>query len=173
MSQSSASHDNADPGAEVSRRRFGVLPLVSVAVLVVALVLVWLRLQDRQGLVDAGQDAEAAGRAAVTNMLSYDHETLDEDFAWVEMDGTDAFAEAFQASAEDVKEIAAATSARSTATIVRSGVHLEDDDSATLVVVADSEITKATGLPIKERWFVSLELVREDGRWLVDALDLL
>ncbi|HSV41192.1 MAG TPA: hypothetical protein VLI04_20695 [Nocardioidaceae bacterium] len=162
-----------EPGAEQPRRRFGLLPLLVVAALLIALVLVWLKLQDRQGLVDASEEAEAAGRAAVTHMLTYNYETLDEDFAWVEQDGTDAFAEAFQASVADVKEIAGATSAVSTATIVRSAVHLEDGDSATLIVVADSEISKATGLPIKERWFVSLEMVRNDGRWLVDALDLL
>ena len=109
----------------------------------------------------------------MTHMLTYSHESLDEDFSWVEEDGTAAFAEAFQASVADVKEIAEATSAVSTATIVRSAVHVEDDDSATLIVVADSEISKATGLPIKERWFVSLEMVRDDGRWLVDALELL
>lgn len=172
MTESSSEQVNAESGAEVPRRRFSFLAFVAL-VLAVALVLGWFRLQDRQALVDAGKDAEAAGRSAVTHMLTYSHETLDEDFAWVEEDGTADFIEAFRSSAEDVKEIAEATSATSTAEILHSAVHVEDDDSATLLVVADSEITKSTGLPIKQRWFVSLAMVHEDGRWLVDALELL
>ncbi|HET7736153.1 MAG TPA: hypothetical protein VFK52_09285 [Nocardioidaceae bacterium] len=169
--------ENEPSGAEPARRRTGVLRRAVVAVLVVALVAAllvgWLRLQDRQELVDAGRKAEAAARAAVTNMLTYDHRTLDEDFAWVEQDGTDAFVEAFQTSAVNVREIAEATSAVSTATIVRSGVHVEDGDEASALVVADSDITKATGLPIQNRWFVSVAMVYQDGRWLVDAIELL
>jgi Mce-associated membrane protein len=169
--------ENEPSGAEPARRRTGFLRRAAagllVAVLLAALVVGWLRLQDRQELVDAGREAEAAARAAVTNMLTYDYRHLDEDFAWVERDGTDAFVEAFQASADNVREIADATSAVSTATIVRSGVHVEDGDQASALVVADSDITKATGLPIQNRWFVSVTLVNEDGRWLVDAIELL
>lgn len=119
--------------------------LVGCVLLVAALVvawLVWRELDSRGDLLDAGREAEAAGREVAVNMLTYDHRTLDEDFAWVESDGTPRFQEAFGKSAADVREIAEATSATSEGKVIGSGVHVDGAGRATVIVAADSQIAQ-------------------------------
>ena len=69
-----------------------------VLTLLLAVFLGW-RYQQQRALADAGEDAEKAGVAAATNMLTYDYKTLDEDFAWVQDDGTKTFQQSENANA--------------------------------------------------------------------------
>jgi len=154
----------------MSQRALGLLLVFAV---LAAGFLGW-QLLEKNRLVDASTDAERVGRAAATSMLSYDHTTLDEDFAWVGEDGTKTFAQTFAATVDGVKELARATSAHSDIKIRDSGVHLKDERHATVLVAADQTITE----PVKaaedlQRWRIRFTLVKQDGRWLVDRLDLL
>jgi Mce-associated membrane protein len=159
-------------GAEAGQRRIGLLVVV-LALVLLAGFLGW-RLLEKNGLVAAGADAEAAGRAAATNMLTYDYTSLDQDFAWVVEDGTTTFTKTFSDTADNVKELAEATSAHSEVEIRDAGVHVTDEDQATVLVAADQTITEADKAAEEvQRWRIKLTLVKHDGRWLVDRLDLL
>lgn len=170
--------DEAAPVERPSPARRGLIPAVVAAVVVVGLVVAgvvgWRALGERQALLDAAVDAEETGRTIATQMLTYDYRSLDEDFSWVERDGTEQFAETFAASVESVSEIAEATAATSSAEILGSGVHVVAPDEATVLVAIDSAIAQPTrAAPIQERWRIQLDLVLRDGRWLVDEITLL
>ncbi len=164
----------AEPGARPTSRRPLLAPLGLVLGLVLATGLLGWQLQTKHRLAEAAPEAELAGRAVVSHMMTYDHATLDEDFAWVARDGTRLFAQTFQGTVDDVRELAIATSAHSEVEIRGSGVHLEDDHHATVLVAADQTITEpARAGDQLQRWRISLTLVKENGRWLVDAIELL
>jgi len=144
-----------------------------VLTLLLAVFLGW-RYQQQRALADAGEDAEKAGVAAATNMLTYDYKTLDEDFAWVQDDGTKTFQQSFAAAADDARELAEATKAHSEARVRGFGVHLKDADHATVLVAIDSTLTEPDKAAAEDqRWRVELTMVKQDGRWLVDKLELL
>jgi len=167
------SAEHAVSGPDPGRRRIGMLGPLLVVALLAAGLLGW-QLLEQNRLVEASTDAERAGRAAATSMLSYDYTTLDEDFAWVGEDGTKTFAQAFAGTVDDVKGLALATSAHSEVRIRDSGVHLMDESHATVLVAADQKITEpAKAAQELQRWRIRFTLVKQDGRWLVDRLDLL
>lgn len=158
---------------ETPRRRIGMVGLLLVLAVVLAAYFGW-QLREQSGRVDAAADAEAAGVAAATNMLTYDFSTIDEDFAWVQDDGTKKFQQSFAGAADDAKQLAVATEARSEAEVRGSGVHLTDEDHATVLVAIDSVLTEPDKAAAEnQRWRIELTMVRQDGRWLVDELELL
>jgi Mce-associated membrane protein len=55
--------------------------------------------------------------------------------------------------------------------VLEAGVVSMDEDSATVVVVADSQVTnKSTDEPQPRHYRLQLDLVLEDGRWLTSDL---
>jgi Mce-associated membrane protein len=161
-------------GALSRRRRIGALVSFLALALLVGGFFTWRELHQRGRGLDAAREAESAGRAAANHMVTYDHKTLDRDFSWVTTDGTPKFAEAFKVSADQVRQLARATSAHSEGKILASGVHVKDEDHATVLVALNSAITQPAQLsPDLQRWRVSVVLVRRAGRWLVDELNLL
>ena len=65
------------------------------------------------------------------------------------------------------------TEATSTGEVVALGVGDLDDDSATVLVAANSTVTNSgTGAEGQVRYYrLRLDLVREDGRWLTSAVE--
>lgn len=165
--------EHPEPG-DHGRHRTGVLtPLLLLALVAGTVVAVWM-VRDRDARLDASRSAEEAARAVALHMVTYDSESLETDFDWVEKDGSEEFAETFRVSADQVREMAAATGAHSEGAVLASGVHVVNADKAEVVIALDAEITQRSKLtPDPQRWRLRLTMVRQGDRWLVDRLELL
>lgn len=172
------------PEAQPTRsQRFVALMLVAaLAVALVAVVMLW---RDRDDLMDraeraeqetgrsAGADAEAAAREAVTRMTTYDHGTVEEDFAWVEDAGTERFRETFTDASADAIELIRGFRSSAVGTVIDSAATVQDESHVKVLLFIDQELM-APGEegPKLEESRVVMHMVRDDGRWLVDEMQL-
>lgn len=161
-----------------------VVLLLLVAALAIALIAVVMLWRDRQDLLDrideaegarasAGPSAEEAARDAVTRMTTYDYRTVEEDFSWVEDAGTDRFQETFTGASEDAIELIKGLESSAVGTVIDSAATVEDSSHVKVLLFVDQEL-KAAGQPEPEleESRVTMQMVRQDGRWLVDEMQL-
>jgi Mce-associated membrane protein len=160
----------------------GTLLLLTVVALLVV-TLLWRTEADRSERADqaveraeAGEAAEAAARKAVVAMTSYRYQTAEEDFAWVEDAGTEKFREQYAELSTPVKELVVRLKATADGSVVASAPVVEDVDHVTVLLFVDQELTSQSGTGQRSRGLdqprVLMTMVREDGRWLVDAVEL-
>lgn len=157
--------------------RRGRAPLVVLVVLLlgalVALGLVLRAWQHERDLRDAGEQAEKAARTAVVAMTSYDYKTLDEDFSWVDTAGTADFRKHYAEVSEPVKKLVTEMKATAKGSVAASAPHVKDADHVTVLLFVDQTLTNPGNA---ERGLdqprVTMSMVREGGRWLVDDVKL-
>lgn len=151
----------------------GGLAAVLVALLV-AIGLVATSTGDvDDGLSTAQREVAAAARAEAVAFLTVDHEDMDAVVDAVLAGATGDFAEQYAAQRDTLVSEAERTEATSTGEVVALGVGDLDDDSATVLVAANSTVTNSgTGAEGQVRYYrLRLDLVREDGRWLTSAVE--
>jgi len=147
-----------------------------VVVLLVLLVATALALTGRdevdEELTAGQQEVAGAARAEALAFLTVDHRDMDPLIDAVLDGATGDFAEQYASQRETLTREAVRTEATSTPEVVSLGVGDQDDDSATVLVAANSTVTNTgTGDEGQVRYYrLRLELVREDGRWLTDDL---
>ena len=84
---------------------------------------------------------------------------------------TGEFKKQFRAGTKDLSELVRANQAVSEGEVLEAGIVSDDEDSACVLVVADSTVTNAAGpAPQKRHYRLQLDLVRDGGRWLVSDL---
>lgn len=160
----------------------GTLLLLSVVALLVV-TLLWQADRDHSeqaeqalAYAEAGEAAEAAAREAVVAMTSYRYQTADQDFAWVEDAGTDKFREQYAEVSKPVKELVVRLKAQAAGSVVASAPVVEDADHVTVLLFVDQELSSQGETGERSRGLdqprVTMSMVREDGRWLVDAVEL-
>jgi Mce-associated membrane protein len=150
----------------------GGLAVVLVALLV-AIGLVVTRQDDVDaGLTAAQQDVAGAARAEALAFLTVDHRDMDPLIDAVLDGATGGFAKQYASQRATLTSEAVRTEATSTPEVVALGVGDQDDDSATVLVAANSTVTNAsTGDDGQVRYYrLRLRLVREDDRWLTSDL---
>lgn len=160
-----------------------LLTLSLVALLVV--VLLWR--SDDEGsapsddraaaLLQAGKDADAAARKAVIRMTTYDYRTADDDFSWVDDAGTDRFRAQYAEVSKPIRTLVVRLKATATGTVVDSAPRVEDARHVTVLLFVDQEISNpgsGSGEPQRglDQPRVSMSMVLQDGRWLVDEVQL-
>lgn len=151
----------------------GGLAVVLVGLLV-AIGLVWSSRGDVDvGLSTAQREVATAARAEAIAFLTVDHEDMDAVVDAVLAGATGDFAERYAAQRDTLVSEAERTEATSTGEVVALGVGDLDDDSATVLVAANSTVTNSgTGAEGQVRYYrLRLDLVREDGRWLTSAVE--
>ena len=148
----------------------------------IAVVLAALRVAI--GLVVTGQDGideditaahqgvAGAARTEALAFLNVDHRDMDPLIDAVLDGATGDFAQQYASQRETLTREAVRTEATSTPEVVALGVGDQDDDSATVLVAANSTVTNAsTGDEGQVRYYrLRLQLVREGGRWLTSDL---
>ena len=161
-----------------------LLTLVLVGALAVALVAVVMLWRDREDLMDRAArgeqdssrveaEAEEAAREAVTRMTTYDHRTVEEDFAWVEDAGTTRFQETFADASADAIELIKGFRSSAVGTVIDSAATVEDDGHVKVLLFVDQELmAPGEDGPKLEESRVVMRMVRQDGRWLVDEMQL-
>lgn len=160
-----------------TRLLVGVLGLALVAALV-AVVVLWRDRDDADDraaaaaeLVNASVAAEKAARDTVTRMTTYNYRTAKDDFAWVD----DAATEKFQENFDGAEAVATVRSLKATAegTVVDSAANAADADHVKVLLFVDQRVrSEGTQGSKSEQTRLTVQMIREDGRWLVDEIEL-
>ena len=146
---------------------------VVLVVLLVAIGLVVTRQDDVDaGLTAAQQDVAGAARREALAFLTVDHRDMDPLIDAVLDGATGGFAKQYASQRETLTSEAVRTEATSTPEVVALGVGDQDEESATVLVAANSTVTNAgTGADGQVRYYrLRLRLVREGDRWLTSDL---
>ena len=150
----------------------GGLVLVLLALLVATALVVTGGDEADGELTAAQRDVAGAARTEALAFLTVDHRDMDPLIDAVLDGATGDFAEQYASQRETLTREAVRTEATSSPEVVALGVGDQDDDSATVLVAANSTVTNTgTTDEGQVRYYrLRLELVREDGRWLTDDL---
>ena len=145
----------------------------------VAAGLVWHASRDHetetaaQTLISAGTDAQAAAEAAAVSMTTYDYRTVDQDFAWIDTAGTEDFKKYFSGISAPAIKLVKQLQAAAQGSVLDSGVDVEDATHVKVVLFVDQTITgKAEGTSAPDQSRIVMYMVLQDGRWLVDRMEL-
>lgn len=144
------------------------LSLVLVGLLVAIGVVVTSQDPVDDDLTAAQREVATAARTEALAFLTVDHTDMEPLIDAVLDGATGDFAEQYEAQRDTLTSEAVRTKATSTGEVVALGVGDLDDDSATVLVAANSTVTNtSTGSEGQVRYYrLRLDLVREGGRWL-------
>jgi Mce-associated membrane protein len=157
-------------------RRAGTLALV--VLLVVAALGSVVVLATRIGPVvgQRGTDERRSqvlqqAKQAAVNFTTLDYESFDEDVELVLDGSTGTFREQFRAGVDDVRELVTQNRSRSVGTVREAALVSDDDDSARVLVVVDTEVTNvASTTPVPRHYRIQMDLTRTGDTWLVSDL---
>ncbi|MFE5893964.1 hypothetical protein ACFQ6E_34145 [Streptomyces sp. NPDC056462] len=147
--------------------------LVASAVLTTALT-TWLALglYAQREANQVRQDILVAARQSALNFTSLDYRHYDRDSANVLAGATGDFKKQFAAQTEQLTRLVAANKSVSEGQILEAGIVRSDEDSARVLVVADSKVTNTAAPQGESRTYrLQLNLVHRDGRWLTSDVE--
>lgn len=147
---------------------------VTVLALVAALVVMAVKapgvLDRRDAEERRGEVLQEAKQHAV-NFTTLDYRTFEDDIELVLDGATGSFREEFGASVEEVRELVTQNESVSKGSISEAGLVSLDDDSARVLVVADTEVSNlASPDPQPRHYRIQMDLTRTGERWLVGDL---
>ena len=152
--------------------------VVGLAVALVALLVAIGLVVTSQDAVDddlttAQREVAEAARVEALAFLTVDHTDMDPLIDAVLAGATGDFAEQYESQRDTLTSEAIRTEATSTGEVVALGVGDLDDDSATVLVAANSTVTNtSTGSEGQVRYYrLRLDLVREGERWLTSNVE--
>ncbi|MGI5374977.1 hypothetical protein ACQEV2_12145 [Streptomyces sp. CA-251387] len=147
--------------------------LVAATVLTTA-VTIWLTfgLLEHREAEQRRQDILAAARQSALNFTSLDYRHYDRDSANVLSGATGDFKKQFAAQTKQLTQLVAQNKSVSEGQVLEAGIVRADEDSARVLVVADSKVTN-TAVPQGEArtYRLQLDLVHKDGRWLTSDVE--
>lgn len=156
-------------------RRPGVLIPVVLGVVLLA-VIGYLGVQvHRHTAADSARTTalESARRYAI-DLSTYDYNRLDANFAAVTANARGAFAQQYEQVSAGLTELIKQNQAVSEATVLSSGIVLADENRAVVALFVDQQITNRNNpQPRIDRNRMQMTLVHENGRWLIDGIELL
>ena len=161
------------------RRRPPWLVVVLAVALVVALLVIgflWHRNRDLQQESDLRHAESAATTAAsriAVSMTSYDSRSVDKDFAWVHDDGTRAFEKRYAKSTAPIRKLIQRTGAHAEGRVSDAAGTATDPTHVTVVLFVDQTLQRpGDRQPSVDSSRVVMDMVRSEGRWLVDSVEL-
>lgn len=144
--------------------------------LVVTLVLlasVWRGASDRRALDGAEADALAAVRGYAVDLTTYNYSRLDRDFAWVDDGATPAFAKQYREANKPLRSIIEKLKATAKGSVSESAATAGSTTKVKVLVFIDQQITNASNKDVKtDHSRVVMSMVKRDGKWLVDDVQL-
>ena len=170
-------HETAADPATRPRRPW--LPLAALGVAVAMLVggtgyLTW-QLRSESRAEQAREDATAAARDAARLLFSYDHETLEADFDKGLSVTTGEFRDQYRRTTTEVVTPGAEQySAVVVAAVIEAAIGAASADRVTALVFLNqgTTSTRVQGQQVDQSR-VRMQLVRRDGRWLVEGVGAL
>lgn len=158
------------PGGRGARVAAAVAGLVTLLLLAVAGWL-WLRADDLDDAGQAGRTARAAVTEKVEQLLTYDHETFDEDAAAAEELLTPDFREEYAPTRQAIRDRAVQQRRSQQATVVAVSVIAQDDDEVETLLFVDTVSSREGNRRqrvLQNR--VKVTLVKDGDSWLIDDL---
>jgi Mce-associated membrane protein len=147
--------------------------LVATTVVVTALT-IWLAfgLQAQREADQRRQDILAAARQSALNFTSLDYRHYERDSANVLAGATGDFKKQFAAQTDELTDLVDQNKSVSEGQVLEAGIVRSDENSARVLVVADSKVTN-TAVPQGEArtYRLQLDLVHKDGRWLTSDVE--
>jgi Mce-associated membrane protein len=153
---------------------------VALVASLVGLVLVWRdrgdaddRATSAAALAEAGLAAEKVATEAITRMTTYSFRTVEDDFSWVDDVGTEKFRDNYAAVSKETVTYIRSLKAKAKGVVVDSAATVADPDHAKVLLFVDQTIRAegTKGLDF-EQTRVTMQMVREDGTWLVDEVEV-
>ncbi|GAA2393187.1 hypothetical protein GCM10010255_23990 [Streptomyces coeruleofuscus] len=121
--------------------------------------------QRRQGIL-------AAARQSALNFTSLDYRHYDRDSANVLAGATGEFKKQFTAQTDQLTKLVAQNKSVSEGQVLEAGIVRSDEDSARVLVVADSKVSNTAAPEGEARTYrLQLDLVHRDGRWLTSDVE--
>ncbi len=115
---------------------------------------------------------DAASRIAVS-MTSYDSRSVEADFAWVHDDGTAKFEKTYARSTAPIRKLIARTGAHAEGRVSEAAGTATDATHVTVVLFVDQTLQRpGDRQPSVDSSRVVMDMVRSDGHWLVDSVEL-
>ncbi|WP_128428925.1 hypothetical protein [Streptomyces cyaneus] len=147
--------------------------LIAATILTTALT-IWLTLGllEQREADEHRQDILAAARQSALNFTSLDYRHYDRDSANVLAAATGDFKKQFAAQTDQLTDLVAQNKSVSEGQVLEAGIVRSDENSARVLVVADSKVTN-TAVPQGEArtYRLQLDLVHRDGRWLTSNVE--
>lgn len=149
--------------------------VAALAVLVLALLVtggvLMPRWQEARAEDERRRDVLRAASAEVVAFTTLDYRDLEPSVDRVLRGATGDFKEQFESSRAQLEQLSRDNESVSEGRVLEAGVVSMDSDSATVIVVADSQVTnKSTGEPQPRHYRLQLDLVLEGDRWLTSDL---
>lgn len=145
------------------------LALLTVAA-VVATTWLWTR-GTAESIEDSTRAAQAAAERAIVPILSYDHESLDEDQQRARGHLTDDYRKDYDKLFAVLAENAPRTQTTVEADVVASGIVRSGEDRVQVLVFVDRPTTnKLSREPVVYKDQVTVTMERVDDQWLVDEM---
>jgi Mce-associated membrane protein len=150
-----------------------LLLTVALVAALVALGLVVRDLRHERDLRTAGEQADKAARAAVVAMTTYDYQHVEDDFGWVDSAGTASFRKRYAEISAPIKKLVVQLKAKASGTVIASAPRVESTDHVEVLLFVDQQITNpGESKPSIDQPRVTMSMVKRDGRWLVDDVEL-
>ena len=168
-----------EPAGAATRRGRAWLPLAAIGTVVALLIagtgyLAWQLRQDARA-EQAREEATAAARDAARLLFSYNHETLEQDFEKGLSVTTGEFRDQYRRTTVDVvTPVAEQYDAVVVAEVIEAAIVQASADRATALVFLNqgTTSTRVQGQQVDQSR-VRMQLVRKDGRWLVEGVGAL
>ena len=163
--------EHGRPARRLSERLLRIVTAVLALVLVVAVAFaLFFAAKVRHSDDEQQQRAEAVNAASqfALRMDTFDGKDMDSYSKKVQQLLTTKYKSEFDKQFQPFKQVYTQAQAVGTGKVVMSGVASYDDDSATVLVVHDGSVKSKLGQSQvrHQRW--TIDLVKVDGRWLVD-----
>lgn len=128
---------------------------------------------QHERLDTARDEASAAAGKYAVDLTSYDFGKLDENFKTVAGNSTASFAQQYHDTTNGIKPLLQQYKAVSKSTVLQSGIVSATTDRVVAVLFVDQTITNTNSPQARiDRNRVELTLSHQDGRWLIDGLQL-
>ncbi|MGY1731969.1 hypothetical protein ACI798_10645 [Geodermatophilus sp. SYSU D01045] len=172
-----AAAESSDDDATPRVRRRPSVPLVPVLAVLLVLLLaaagwLWSTREDGSPVrTDSYVEVLQAARSGIVDLTSFDAVTIDDDVEQVRRVATGDLRDESLAQLQDRRQELVDAQAVVQTEVVGAGVVSADEDSGTVLLVIQST-QQSTASPQAQvlRYRIQVELVREDGRWLLSGI---
>ncbi|MGP4000569.1 hypothetical protein [Streptomyces sp. 8N706] len=157
-----------------SRRSKAVPVVLAVSAAVLAALAGYLGVQTYQDNQEEqrNEDILAAARQSALNFTSLDYRRYDQDSDNVLKGATGEFKKQFAAQTKELTKLVGENKSVSEGQVLEAGIARADDQSARVLVVADSKVTNVAAPKGQARNYrLQLDLVLEDDRWLTSNVE--
>jgi Mce-associated membrane protein len=130
------------------------------------------RLWSRHSVERDHAAAVAAARQFTIDFVSISASTVDSDLQRVTTGATGDFADEYARGKTQVRAAVVENEVRSDGTVLRAGLVSGDSDSAVVLVAVDATVSNVKAPQGRAAHYrIKVDLVKEDGRWLVSKLE--